>query len=131
MFGSIGSLEILLIVVVALLVVGPKKLPQAARTLGKVFGEFKRVSSDVQRTISAEVDRVERDERTQKAKRELMPEKAKAKEKAAAEESDGDQGKVVTAAQDTDAETAADTAEAAPADDSSSTDNTVQPAKGA
>ncbi|WP_028586493.1 Sec-independent protein translocase protein TatB [Desulfocurvus vexinensis] len=72
MFGSIGSMEILLIVVVALLVVGPKKLPQVARTLGKTFGEFKRVTSDVQRTISTEVDRAERQERVAKAKSELL-----------------------------------------------------------
>jgi sec-independent protein translocase protein TatB len=76
MFGSIGSMEILLIIVVALLVVGPKKLPQVARTLGKTFGEFKRVTSDVQRTINAEVDRAERQERVARAKSELLPEDA-------------------------------------------------------
>ena len=90
MFGSIGSMEILLIVVVALLVVGPKKLPQVARTLGKTFGEFKRVTSDVQRTISTEVDRVERQERVAKAKSELLlddaaPKAAPAKAEAAAD----------------------------------------------
>lgn len=90
MFGSIGSMEILLIVVVALLVVGPKKLPQVARTLGKTFGEFKRVTSDVQRTISTEVDRAERQERVAKAKSELLlddaaPKAAPAKAEATAD----------------------------------------------
>ncbi len=94
MFGSIGSLEILMILVVALLVVGPKRLPQMARTLGKTFGEFKRMTNDVQRTINAEVDRVERKEKVQKAKSELLPEEAKPKAPAAE-----DTAKVVTAAE--------------------------------
>lgn len=42
MFG-IGLPEILLILGVALLVIGPDKLPEVARTLGKAFGEFKKV----------------------------------------------------------------------------------------
>lgn len=75
MFG-IGSTELLLILGIALLVIGPKKLPQMARSLGKAMGEFKRVSNDVKRTIDAEVDRVERQERTTRAKAELKPEDA-------------------------------------------------------
>lgn len=77
MFG-IGTMELLVIMAVALIVVGPRKLPQIARSLGKAFGEFKRVTNDVKRTIDAEVDRVERQERTQKAKSELLAEDAAA-----------------------------------------------------
>ncbi|MBU1001228.1 MAG: Sec-independent protein translocase protein TatB [Proteobacteria bacterium] len=73
MFG-IGTMELLVIFVVALLVIGPRKLPQMARSLGKAFGEFKRVTADVKRTIDTEVDRVERQERTVKAKSELLAE---------------------------------------------------------
>ncbi|NJB67388.1 sec-independent protein translocase protein TatB [Desulfobaculum xiamenense] len=83
MFG-IGSTELLLILGIALLVIGPKKLPQMARSLGKAMGEFKRVSSDVKRTIDAEVDRVERQERQDRAKAELKPEDASPRTETAA-----------------------------------------------
>ncbi len=46
MFG-IGMPEAILIGIVALLVVGPKKLPELARTLGKGLNEFRRTASDV------------------------------------------------------------------------------------
>jgi len=39
--GSIGPMEIVLVLVIALLVLGPKKLPDAARTVGKGMREFK------------------------------------------------------------------------------------------
>lgn len=53
MFG-IGTTEVLLILVVALLVIGPSKLPDVARALGKGMAEFRRMSSDVKRTIDFE-----------------------------------------------------------------------------
>jgi sec-independent protein translocase protein TatB len=53
MFG-IGSAELLIILLVALLVLGPEKLPSLARTLGKAMGEFRRMSTDFQRTLNAE-----------------------------------------------------------------------------
>lgn len=67
MFG-IGTTELLVILMVALIVVGPKKLPQIARSLGKVFGEFRRVSTDMHRTINLELEREEREEREKKEK---------------------------------------------------------------
>ncbi len=54
MFG-IGSTEILVILVVALLVLGPRKLPQIARTIGRAMGEFRRVSTEFQRTLNTEI----------------------------------------------------------------------------
>lgn len=77
MFG-IGSTELVVILVVAVIVIGPRKLPQMAKGLGKAFGEFKRASNDLKRTIDVEVDRIEREEKTQKAKAELLPEDAPA-----------------------------------------------------
>ncbi len=53
MFG-IGTTEVLLILVVALLVIGPSKLPDVARALGKGMAEFRRMSSDVKKTIDLE-----------------------------------------------------------------------------
>jgi sec-independent protein translocase protein TatB len=50
MFG-IGGQELLFILVLALIVLGPSKLPEIARTLGKVMGEFNRATNDLKREI--------------------------------------------------------------------------------
>jgi sec-independent protein translocase protein TatB len=86
MIGGIGTTELVVILVVALVVLGPKKLPQVARSLGKAFGEFKRVSTDVKRTIDTEVDRLEKEDRDEKARGELRSEDAGAGKKADVEE---------------------------------------------
>ena len=108
MFG-IGTTELLVILLVALVILGPKKLPQIARSLGKALGEFKRVSTDVKHKIDQEVDNLEREEKTQKAKSELLPEDYAA-ETSAADAATG------TAAPAADADAADDTAEAANAE---------------
>lgn len=56
MFGSIGMTELIVIMVVALVVIGPKRLPELARTLGKALGDFKRATSDFQNSFSMEDD---------------------------------------------------------------------------
>ena len=56
MFGSIGMTELIVILVVALVVIGPKRLPELARTLGKALGDFKRATSDFQDSFSLEDD---------------------------------------------------------------------------
>lgn len=55
MFGSIGFPELVLIFVVALLLFGPRKLPEIGRSIGKAMGEFRRASNDLQRTLEEEV----------------------------------------------------------------------------
>jgi sec-independent protein translocase protein TatB len=50
MFG-IGMPELLLILAVALVVIGPKKLPDLAKSLGKALGEFKRATNDIKQSI--------------------------------------------------------------------------------
>ena len=82
MFG-IGSTELLIILVVALIVIGPSKLPDLMRTLGKGMAEFRRMSSDVKSTFEAEVDRADRENRQAEAKKELYPEQAAAAQPAA------------------------------------------------
>ena len=81
MFGSIGMTELIVIMVVALIVIGPKRLPELARTLGKALGDFKRATSDFQNSFSMEDD----------YDLDVLDEEAKEKEKkAGAEESDED-----------------------------------------
>ncbi len=46
--------EILLILAIALIVIGPKKLPELAKTLGRAMGEFKRSAQDFKRSIDME-----------------------------------------------------------------------------
>jgi TatA/E family protein of Tat protein translocase len=55
MFGSLGLPELLLIFAVALIVFGPRKLPEIGRTLGKALGEFKKATDDLKSTIEREV----------------------------------------------------------------------------
>ncbi len=74
MFG-IGSTELIVILVVALIVIGPAKLPELAKTLGKAMGEFKRVSNDVRHTIETEMDYEEEKKETAKLKKSMPAEK--------------------------------------------------------
>ena len=55
MFGSLGVPELLLIMVVALIVFGPRKLPEIGRTLGKALAEFRKATDDLKNTIEREV----------------------------------------------------------------------------
>ncbi len=71
MFG-IGSTELLVILVVALVVLGPKSLPGIAKTVGKVMGEFRRVTTDFQRTMNAEVAQEEHEKRKKEAEKEFF-----------------------------------------------------------
>jgi len=47
--------EVILIFVVALLLFGPRKMPQIGRSVGRALGEFRRASNDFKRTIEDEV----------------------------------------------------------------------------
>ena len=64
MFGSIGLPELLLILVLALLIFGPKKLPDLGRTLGRSLAEFKKASNDLKRSLEEEVEDVRRSAET-------------------------------------------------------------------
>jgi TatA/E family protein of Tat protein translocase len=60
MFG-VGMQEIIVILVVALIVIGPKKLPDLARALGRAIGEFKRAADDLKEDLDIKGLREERD----------------------------------------------------------------------
>lgn len=56
MFGSLGGPELVLILVIALIVFGPRRLPDIGKSVGKMLVEFRRASNDFKRTIEDEVE---------------------------------------------------------------------------
>jgi Tat protein translocase TatB subunit len=56
MFGTLGGPELFLIFVVALIVFGPRKLPEIGKSLGKMMAEFRRASNEFRSTIESEVE---------------------------------------------------------------------------
>lgn len=56
MIGPLGMQEMLIIMVVALIVFGPRKLPQIGKTLGKSLAEFRRTSTELRNTLEREVE---------------------------------------------------------------------------
>ena len=55
MFGSIGMPELIIIFVIALIIFGPRKLPELGRSLGKSLAEFKRASNELKSTLEEEI----------------------------------------------------------------------------
>jgi sec-independent protein translocase protein TatA len=76
MFGSIGMPELIIIFVIALIIFGPRKLPELGRSLGKSLAEFKKASNELKNTLEEEI-RIE-EARDHEVKRE--PAKAAAAE---------------------------------------------------
>ncbi len=64
MFGISGT-ELFIVVVFALLIFGPDKLPEFGRTVGKIMNEFKRAQESMESMIRAEMYGKEREERAQ------------------------------------------------------------------
>jgi sec-independent protein translocase protein TatA len=55
MIGSIGMPELIIILTLALIIFGPRKLPELGRSLGKSLGEFKRASNELRSTLDEEI----------------------------------------------------------------------------
>jgi sec-independent protein translocase protein TatA len=64
--GSIGMPEMLVILVIALIIFGPRKLPELGKSLGKSLAEFKRASNDLRNTLEEEI-KVDEQQNAQKA----------------------------------------------------------------
>jgi sec-independent protein translocase protein TatB len=71
-FEGLGTTELLLILVVALIIFGPKKLPQLARSFGKSVAEFKRASEEFKQQWEKEVDMAEFEEKKNKTELSLV-----------------------------------------------------------
>ena len=59
MFGSIGGPELIVIFIVALLIFGPRKLPELGRALGRGMAEFRRAANDLRETLDSEIAKAE------------------------------------------------------------------------
>ncbi|MEA1923378.1 MAG: twin-arginine translocase TatA/TatE family subunit [Pseudomonadota bacterium] len=70
MFG-IGITEIIIILVVALLVVGPKKLPELAKTLGRGLAEFRRTADDFKASVYQDDDSLAKDRQKSEQQRQI------------------------------------------------------------
>lgn len=67
--GNIGFPEMVLIFVVALLVFGPKRLPELGKSLGRGISEFRRASSDLRNSIEREIEAAEVDQAIKETKK--------------------------------------------------------------
>ena len=68
MFGSIGMPELIIILVIALIIFGPRKLPELGKSLGRSLNEFKKASTDLQNTLEQEIKIEEQKETAAKAR---------------------------------------------------------------
>jgi TatA/E family protein of Tat protein translocase len=61
--GSLGLPEMMALFVIALLLFGPKKLPELGRTLGKGLSEFRRAKNELKATLESHMQEIERETR--------------------------------------------------------------------
>jgi TatA/E family protein of Tat protein translocase len=78
MFGSVGVPELIIIFTIALIIFGPRKLPELGKSLGKSLAEFKRASNELKNTLDEEIRLEERrnatlDDERRNAERQAAP----------------------------------------------------------
>ena len=79
MFGPVGIPELIIIFTIALIIFGPRKLPELGKSLGKSLAEFKRASNELKNTLDEEIRLEERrsasvvEEERRNAERQMAP----------------------------------------------------------
>ncbi len=91
MFG-LGMPEILTIMVIALIIFGPRKLPEIGRTAGKFIHEFRQASQQIENQVKMEFREVEREKReAEKQKKEAEKQEKEAEEQKKSEEANSNE----------------------------------------
>lgn len=57
MLAKIGTGELMLVLAIAVIIVGPAKLPGLGKTIGKTFGEFKKFSKEIKEDVTLDLDK--------------------------------------------------------------------------
>lgn len=83
MFGSLGMPELIVIFVIALVVFGPRKLPELGRSLGRGIAEFKKATNELQNTLEQEINADEQRTKAEAAQNAVHDNPAPAPESAA------------------------------------------------
>ena len=91
MFGKIGMQELVLILALALIIFGPRKLPEIGRSIGQGLREFKKATTEIQKSVSLDEGEGEK-EKVQAGEKEKM--QAAVESKPAVEEIGGNAGQI-------------------------------------
>ncbi len=103
MFG-IGTGELLIILLIALLVLGPKEIPRVARTLARTLRSLQRVTDDIKHTVTAEIEELEEAEKKPLATTNVAPHQEQ-KPQASGEGDSGDDSQESKAQENQDSKT--------------------------
>ena len=79
MIGSIGWMELTIILIIALLVVGPRGLPKLGRSIGRALREFKKEARELKEAVDFEIDEEERKEAEERRRKQRVKKPAKEK----------------------------------------------------
>lgn len=87
---NLGMSEMIFIFLLALLIFGPRKLPEIARTVGKFMGEFRRAGNEFRTQIENEIQQIELEEQIKKDAERREAAMREAEQKRLAEQSQGE-----------------------------------------